>query len=223
MELIFQEENFLVKTLHTHEEAEEALRLRHDVFREELKWVPPSPDGLDLDEYDRYAQGIGIFEEKAGLLGHVRLINAPDPFMIEKDFAKLLPKDDSFKKTAGMAESTRICVKKEARTDTHLSMTLAHLLYKAMYHWSLSNGIKTLITIVEKRYYVLLKRSRFPFKQVGEFDMMGEGVLSGIISLDWREFDEVISAKRPEFFEWFVRKPDLDPKRLLSHGLYLQR
>lgn len=202
---------------------EEALRLRHEVFREELKWVPPSSDGLDLDEYDPYSHSIGIYEEKQGMLGHVRLIHAPDPFMIEKDFSKLLPKDNSFRKTDGMAESTRICVRKDARTDTHLSMTLAHLLYKAMYHWSLKNGIKKLITIVEKRYYVLLKRSKFPFVPVGEFDLMGEGVLSGIISLDWREFEEVISARRPEFFEWFVRIPDLDPKRLLSHGLYLRR
>ena len=134
MDLIFQENDFLIKTLSTHEEMEAALRLRHDVFREELKWVPPAENGLDRDEYDPYAQSIGIFDDKAALLGHVRLISAPDPFMIEKDFERLLPQDNSFKKTRDMAESTRICIRKEARTDRHLSMTLAHLLYKAMYH-----------------------------------------------------------------------------------------
>lgn len=220
MELIFQEDDFLVKTLHTHEEMEEALRLRHEVFREELKWVPPSPDGLDLDEYDPYAKSIGIFNYRRELLGHVRLIHAPSPFMIEKDFSRLLPKDHSFSKKIGMAESTRICIRKDARTDMHMSMTLAHLLYKAMYHWSLKNDIKHLITIVEKRYYVLLKRSKFPFVPVGEFGLMGEGVLSGIIALDWREFEDVLSEKRPEFFNWFVRIPDFDPERLLSHELY---
>lgn len=223
MELIFQEDSFLVKTLSTHEEMEEALRLRHDVFREELKWVPPSPDGLDLDEYDPYSRSIGIFDERQGLVGHVRLIHAPDPFMIEKDFSKLLPADGAFRKRHGMAESTRICIRKDARAEAHMSMTLAHLLYKAMYHWSRRNGITKLITIVEKRYYLLLKRSRFPFRPVGEFAMMGEGVLSGIIELDWSEFDSVISSLRPEFFDWFVRIPDLDPARLLSHGLYSRR
>lgn len=220
MELIFQEENLLVKNISTHEEFEMALRLRHKVFREELKWVPPSPDGLDLDEFDRHAYGIGIYSEKNELIGHVRLIEAPAPFMIEHDFARLLPKDGSFKKAHGMAESTRICIDKDYRTEKHNAMTLAHLLYKAMYHWSKMNGIKQLITIVEKRYYVLLKRSSFPFLQIGDFGLMGEGVLSGIISLDWSDFDRILPEKRPEFYEWFTALPGLHPARSLSHAPY---
>lgn len=223
MDLIFQEDNFLIKTLSTHEEMEAALRLRHDVFREELKWVEPAQDGLDRDEYDPYAQSIGIFDDKDVLIGHVRLIIAPDPFMIEKDFARLLPEDGTFKKLDGMAESTRICVRKETRTDRHLSMTLAHLLYKAMYHWSRHNGIKQLITIVEKRYYVLLKRSGYPFVPIGDFKLMGEGVLSGIISLDWSICDQVLKQKKPAFFEWLNNLQDFDPARLLSRGLYSRR
>lgn len=220
MELIFQEDNLLVKNISTHEEFEMALRLRHKVFREELKWVPERADGLDLDEFDDYAYGIGIYSETNELIGHVRLIEAPAPFMIEHDFSRLLPNDGSFKKTRGMAESTRICIDKDYRTEKHNSMTLAHLLYKAMYHWSKRNDIKKLITIVEKRYYVLLKRSSFPFVPVGEFGMMGEGVLSGIISLDWGEFDRVLPEKRPEFYEWFTAQPSLHPALSLSHGLY---
>jgi N-acyl-L-homoserine lactone synthetase len=43
MELIFREGNFLIKTLSAYEELEAAFRLRHEVFCEELKWVPCSP------------------------------------------------------------------------------------------------------------------------------------------------------------------------------------
>ncbi|MBI5892273.1 MAG: hypothetical protein HZB79_01240 [Deltaproteobacteria bacterium] len=43
MELIFQEGSYLIKTLSTHEEMEAAYRLRHEVFVDELKWVPACP------------------------------------------------------------------------------------------------------------------------------------------------------------------------------------
>lgn len=210
----------MIKTLSTHEEIEAALRLRHDVFREELKWVEPAEDGLDRDEYDDFSQGIGVFNEKDEIIGHVRMIPAPHPFMIEKDFSMLLPGENSFKKTAGMMEATRTCIRKDVRTDRHASMTLAHLLYKAMYHWSKINESTELITIVEKRYYLLLKRSRFPFKPIGEFIPVGDGVLSGIISLDWNEAKEKTKEVRPDLYEWVVNLPDFAPSRLLSRGLY---
>jgi len=220
MELIFAEDNFLIKTLSTHEEVDAALRLRHDVFREELKWVEPSEDGLDRDEYDAFSQGIGVFNEKNEIIGHVRLISAPDPFMIEKDFSSLLPEDNSFKKNTGMAEATRTCIRKDVRTDRYSSMTMAHLIYKALYHWSKQHESTELVTIVERRYYLLLKRSKFPFKPVGEFTPIGDGMMSGVITLKWSEFDEVVKEKRPDFYDWFVNLPDFAPSRLLSRGLY---
>lgn len=220
MELIFAEDNFLVKTLSTHEEVEAALRLRHDVFREELKWVEPSEDGLDRDEYDAFSQGIGIFNEKNEIVGHVRMIPAPYPFMIEKDFSMLLSDENSFKKKAGMMEATRTCIRKDVRTDRVATMTLAHLLYKAMYHWSTLNDSTSLITIVERRYYILLKRSGFPFKPMGDFMPVGDGVMSGIISLEWSEVHEKTKKVRPDLYEWAINLPDFDPSRLLSRGLY---
>lgn len=197
---------------------EAALRLRHDIFREELKWVPPLPDGLDRDEYDAYAHCIGVFDP-SGLIGHVRLIPAPDPYMIEKDFSCLLPSDRPFVKPLDMAESTRICVKKECRKVPVAGLSLAHLLYKAIYQWCLRNDTRHLITIIEQRYYFYLKRF-FPFEPVGEFKPLGEGVMSGIAVLDWRNFEKTASEKRPEFYKWMSSLPALDPSRLLQHGLY---
>lgn len=204
MELIFQDNGFLVKTLDSAWEVDAALRLRHDVFVDELRWVPPSPDGLEKDRYDAFAYPIGIFDDMNRLLGHVRLICSPDPFMIEKEFSRLLPKDGVFLKTPSLAESTRICVSRDVRNSHVMSMTLGHLLYKAIYHWCRLNGIARLVTIVEKRYYVLLKRSKFPFEAVGDFHLLGEGVLSGIIVLDWGRVENELSKTRPDFYNWLI-------------------
>ncbi|TAN61616.1 GNAT family N-acetyltransferase [bacterium] len=204
MELIFQEGDFLVKTLDSSWEVDAALRLRHDVFVDELRWVPPVSSGLEIDAYDSFAHPIGIFDNNNRLVGHVRLICSPNPFMIEKEFACLLPKDGVFIKTPSLAESTRICVSREVRNNQVMSMTLGHLLYKAIYHWCKLNKIARLVTIVEKRYYVLLKRSKFPFEAVGDFSLLGEGILSGIIVLDWGRVEDELSKIRPDFFNWLT-------------------
>ena len=211
MELIFQEDNFLIKTLSAPEEMDAAYRLRHEVFVDELKWVPPSPDGMEKDGYDKFAIPIGLFDmslQTGGelhLIGFVRLIQSNYPFMVEKEFACLLPKDEPLKKLPDMVESTRICIKKERRADKvgSLGLTTGHLLYKAIYNWCIIHNSRFLATIIEKRYYRHLK-SIFPFEPLGEFLRMGDGVLTGIVLLDWRDFEMASHERRPDFMEWMT-------------------
>ncbi|MBI5874895.1 MAG: GNAT family N-acetyltransferase [Deltaproteobacteria bacterium] len=218
MELIFQEGSYLIKTLSTHEEMEAAFRLRHEVFVDELKWVPASPDGMEKDGYDAFAHPIGVFDEWNKLIGYVRLIPAPQPFMIEKEFACLLPKDMPFRKLSSMAESTRICIQKEYRTTLlDSSLTLGHLLYKAIYQWCLMEDKRFFVTIVEKRYHRFLKYF-FPFEPLGDFLPLGDGVLSGIVLMDWRNFEALAKEKRPDFFQWMTNLPSLVPSQWLQHA-----
>ena len=72
--LAFYEGNFLVKTLSTDDEREQAYRLRHKVFAERLKWVKESPDELEIDAYDRLATNLGLFTESGKLCGISRLL-----------------------------------------------------------------------------------------------------------------------------------------------------
>lgn len=211
MELIFQEDNLLIKTLSAPEEMDAAFRLRHEVFVDELKWVPSSPDKREIDDYDKFAIPLGLFDlsaqtgEDMQLIGYVRLIQSNHPFMVEKEFASLIPKDKPLKKLPDMVESTRICVKKERRADKvgNLGLTTGHLLYKAIYNWCLIHNSRFLATIIEKRYYRYLK-SLFPFKPLGEFLPMGDGVLAGTVLLDWRDFERVSLERRPDFMEWMT-------------------
>jgi acyl homoserine lactone synthase len=233
MELNFHEGNYLVKTLSTHEEMEAAFRLRHEVFVDELKWVPASPDGMEKDSYDSFAHPIGIFNlsaqtgEELPLIGYVRLIQSNYPFMVEKEFASLIPKDKPFKKLPDMVECTRICIKKERRADKvgSLSLTTGHLLYKAIYNWVLIHNFRFMVAVIEKRYYRHLK-SLFPFEPLGGFLQMGDGVLAGTVLLDWRDIEMVSLEKRQDFMEWMTTMPvplpvhAHAPSGLLLHGTY---
>lgn len=222
MELFFQEGDFLIKTLTTDEERAAGYRLRHDVFCDELKWVPPSPGRMEVDAYDAFAHPIGLFDERDLLVGYVRLIHSPDPFMLEKEFACLLPGDSDFRKLPNMAESTRICVEKESRKRLVGSLSIAHLLYKAAYNWCILNDARFFVTIIEKRYYRYLKKF-FPFVPLGKFVPLGDGVLSGIVSMDWRDFELQAGAEKPAFLEWMSTLATGYPSRSQRPGPYSRR
>lgn len=64
----------------TGRELPEAYRLRHRVFREELKWLPESLFGSDKDEYDDRSLHLGRYHGNK-LVAYTRL--TPRPFMME--------------------------------------------------------------------------------------------------------------------------------------------
>ncbi len=218
MELIFQEGDYIVKMLDTYEEFDAALKLRHDVFREELKWVPPSPDGLDKDEYDSYAQSIGIFDSAHELLGNVRLIQAPAPFMIEKEFACLLTEDEHFTKKSDSAEVTRYCVKKSHRHRRFLAC-ISNLIYKGLYQWNIYHSIRHSIMVVDDRCYRLLRLSGLPVRSKGDFLTMPDGVKAAICTLDWLEFEKIAAVNKPGFLTWMGTISNRSSAQLQGHAI----
>ncbi len=202
MELIFQEGNFLVKTLNTPEELEASFRLRHEVFCGELKWVPPSPDGMEKDAYDGFAQNIGVFNEMNQLVGNIRLIRADYPFMIEKEFAFLMPKGANIRKGPDIAEVTRLCVRKLNRFN-QAGPNIAHLLYKGLYQWNLNNGIRYSWMVIEKKSYRHLRLTGLPVEALdNKFLTMPGGIKAAICTLDWCRFEDIAGDKKPELLEW---------------------
>lgn len=220
METLFCEGDWLVKTLQTDAERVDAYRLRHDVFAVELKWVLPTSNRMESDYYDAFAVHFGIFNFSGQIDGYVRLIASPRPFMVEREFACLMTSVTGFVKTSNMVELTRICVRKNARTLTCRGMTLAQCLYKAVYNWCLEAGYTHMVAVVEKKYYILMKRSKFPLESVGDFIPLGAGVLSGVVMLDWRRIEKELKYERPDYYSWLVNLQDFPQARSLRRALY---
>lgn len=215
MALIFQEGEFLVKTLSAHEELEAALRLRHAVFCDELKWVPPSPDGLETDAYDRYSDLIGVYDAGRTLIGHIRLTPYPYPFMVEKEFASLLPEGRQLKKAPDVFEVTRLCVKKDHRSAS--GAIVSRTLYKSAFQWSVSNGMRHSVIVVDYRCFRHLRLFGLTIDPIGEFKVMPDGVRAAACNIDWHKFDRVARLERPKFHEWMSTLqapcPSLSPPR----------
>lgn len=216
MALIFQEGEFLVKTLSAHEELEAALRLRHAVFCDELKWVPPSPDGLETDAYDRFSDLIGVYDAGRTLIGHIRLTPSPHPFMVEKEFACILPEGVTVAKGPKTAEVTRLCVRKESR-GIRLPASVPNMLYKGMYQWSLAMSRRVLVIVVDKRCFRHLRATGLTVDPLGPFHTMPDGVSAAVCAINWDKFERVSGVQRPEYLEWMSTLqapcPSLSPRR----------
>jgi putative hemolysin len=74
--LYIEKEAYVIKTVESSWELKAALRLRHDVFYQELLNVP-SPGGFDTDAYDLLCDHLVILDKKTGgLVGTYRLISS---------------------------------------------------------------------------------------------------------------------------------------------------
>lgn len=207
----------MIKSLTAYEEMEQGYRLRHEVFSEELRWAPISGDQMEVDCYDSFASGLGVFDKEQKLLGYTRFITSPRPFMIDKEFACLTTGKERIKKSQDMAEITRLCVRKQGRKADYI-LRVSNLLYKGIYHWSLKMGIRHLVMVVDKRYYRLLRLTGIPVKMVGRFIVMPDSVQAAVIRLDLDEFREVAIYKSPEFYYWVTTEPGRSPSQELSHA-----
>lgn len=197
----FHQEGIFVKLLSNETEMTASFRLRHEVFCEELKWVPVFSDKMERDRYDDFSESIGVFNERSELVGNMRLIRVPRPFMIEKEFACMLPRGMKIRKTPDVAEVTRFCVRKDYRAGRS-NLSVPNFLYKGLYHWNLYNGIRYSWMVVDKRYYRLLRLTGLPTEAVGDFVAMPDGVKAAVCLLDWRKFEEKAKNKKPEFLKW---------------------
>jgi len=192
------------------EERIQAYHLRHRIFCRELGWVPGREDLLEIDDYDDYAVFFGVFDSERRLAAYLRLIMPEKPFMLEKEFLSLVGPGHKIERSRDRAEISRLCVAPEARKSRIASGSRTYgisiFLFKGVYHWCIDKGIRYLYAVTEEKVYRLFCAKGFPYRLIGEPTTMADGVTAMAVILDWREFEELNSAKRPQMLEWFSQR-----------------
>ncbi|MGE0470619.1 MAG: acyl-homoserine-lactone synthase [Nitrospira sp.] len=198
----FYEGEFLVKTLDTKEELTQAYQLRHRVFAEKLRWVPPTEDGQEMDMYDLWGVTIGVLHHDGTLLGMARLLPSSGKFMLENEFGALLPGDYMIRKEQDTAEITRLAVKPDIQ-DAKLSTQVMLGTLKGIYQWAVENKIRYYYLEVEHRFLRALRMLGFPCEPIGpvvKLPPAGAGAVAALY--DMARFDNENMEKRPGFLEW---------------------
>ncbi len=207
LSILIREGSFTVTNLTNEDEILQSYSLRHRIFCEELKWVPPSKDLLETDKYDNAAVLFGVFDEHNKLIAYLRLILSDRTYMLENEFSFLVQSDHKIRKETDTAEVSRLCMSPEARTDFvsgNFGMhSISMLLYKGLYHWCAQNNIRYIYLVVEYRLIRLLRTKGFPCRIIGQPVIMPDGIIAVAGVMDWRDFESINSVKRPTMLGWF--------------------
>jgi len=200
----FYERDLVVKTLSTRDELEKAYRLRHKVFAETLRWVPPTEDGQEVDMYDLWGTSIGLVRHDGQLLGLARLLPASGEFMLERDLRMLLPQGHVLRKEQDTAEITRLALDPAIR-DKSLSARLMLTLIKGIYHWALVRDVRYFYLEVEYRFFRVLHGLGIPCDPLGlPVALPPAGALSVAATMDIAKCETVLAQKRPLLMEWMA-------------------
>ena len=128
----------------------ELMRFRHRVFREQLRWLPESQDGLDLDEYDPFSDNFAVVSQNK-VVGSVRMTSGKYPFMLEREFRPLLPAGWKLEKSAKSAEITRFAVGEDAQGRR--PEVASRLLYFSLHQWAMAHRVRLMYFVVEPAFF----------------------------------------------------------------------
>ncbi len=198
---LFREAGYTIRIVETDEEHDQAFRLRHAVYCEQLGWVPVCPDGRERDRYDPGSTTLGVFADHGQLLGLVRLIPPERPFMLENDFRALLRPGYRLRKGPDTAEITRLTTLSRARRPSGAS-PIASLLYKAIYRWSRACEVRYLYAVVETRFLEHLRHRGLPCIALGPPYGFGAGPPVVATLLDRALFERLACARPTSFCDW---------------------
>jgi N-acyl-L-homoserine lactone synthetase len=217
----FYEGPYCIRSLAGEEEKLKAARLRHEVFCENLKWVPPCSDGLETDEYDPFSMAIGVFSAEEELLGVFRFLPPSWSFMLEREFAPLLAPGYRVRKEWDTAEVTRFTVAPDLRHHGISPGHISRLMYKGMYQWSLENDVRYIYVAVERRFLRALVIAGYPYEAIGPVTALPPaGAESVAAILDWENFRSENREKRATLLEWIETR---QPASVPMHGQWLGR
>ena len=210
------EDGVRLKIAQREDDKNKAYKLRHILFSQELKWVPESEDGREIDEYDTSAVMLIAQDSQNQVLGHMRIHPPETPFMIEDEFSQLLHKSCHIKKTPDIVEVTRCGVAPWARSLKFRtpwgSADVFTLLIKGTYAWCLEHGCNYVYAVTDHKVIRLLKMRGFPVEPLGEPTLMPDGVIAVAFGIDWRRFEEKTFQQNRGMLAWFTP----DPKALAS-------
>lgn len=208
--IFFREAGCSVRSLESDEDRIESYRLRHRVFSETLRWVPPTPARLEIDVYDQVAIPLGVFSENGALVGFVRFLPSDHRFMLESEFADLIAPGYRVRKAPDTVEISRLAVAPDAQSS---DPSRAHfsILLKGLYQWSVVNSVRFAYMEVEKRFFRVLRAMGFPCEPIGPFTALPPaGAESVAAILDWAAFREQNAIQRPAFLAWMSTTQSTD-------------
>jgi N-acyl-L-homoserine lactone synthetase len=214
----YYEEELLMKTLTTKKEQDAAYHLRHQIFAEELGWVPCNEIKKEIDRYDCNCVQVGIFA-RGCLIASLRIHFPTDQFMIENEFKAVIG-DHKVAKTSQTIEVTRFCIARDVRkSQIHTqygTFPVVAALKKAFYSWCRNNDKDVFYMVVSNFFFRLLKLLGLPCTAVAPAVTMPDGVVAVAAISSWAAFENFTEQNKPALLAWFRDQTLMDIEKMVA-------
>jgi len=176
---------------HYRTEMEQAYRLRHKVFVEELGWTDlAKPDGLEIDQFDGKHAVHLLYIERGRVLGYQRMLPSTRPHLL----SEVMPELCEVERPVGphIWECTRHCVAPGHRERGRFAAPIANALLSGMVEWGLESGITTAIIEIEPVLLLRLVQLHFRMLPLGLPRRIGkQDVVAVTASFDARTLERL--------------------------------
>jgi acyl-homoserine lactone synthase len=152
---------------------EQAYRLRHAVFVEELQWEDlRRADGREIDQFDDGRAVHMLYVDDGRLLGYQRMLPSMRPHILSEVLPGLC--DGDFPVGAHIWEWTRYCVSPGHRDRGRMLSPVGNMLLSGIVEWGLQNGVSSIIIEMNPIWLLRLVQLHFRVTPLGIPQQLGK-------------------------------------------------
>jgi acyl-homoserine lactone synthase len=174
-----------------HDQMEQAFRLRHAVFVEEMKWEDlRKPDGRETDQFDDDRALHMLYVQEAQVLGYQRLLPTIRPHLL----SEIMPDLCEGTRPVGpnIWEWTRYCVSRPHRERGRTLSPIANALLSGIVEWGLESGVDKIIIEMDPIWVLRLVQLYFRVTPLGLPKRVSTGdVVAVVAAFDVRTRDRL--------------------------------
>jgi acyl-homoserine lactone synthase len=196
-------------------EMEQAFRLRHKVFVEEMGWTDlAKPDGQEIDQFDTKHAVHMLYIEDKKVLGYQRMLPSTRPHLL----SEVTPELCEVERPVGphIWECSRHCVAQGRREKGRFAAPIANALLSGMVEWGLENGVSTAIIEIDPLLLLRLVQLHFRMLPLGLPQRVGnQDFLAVTATFDWRTLERLRELRGSHYR---VLAESLEKKPALLHA-----
>ncbi|WP_425908107.1 acyl-homoserine-lactone synthase [Nitrobacter sp. TKz-YC02] len=192
-------------------EMEQAYRLRHNVFVDEMGWEDlRKPDGREIDQFDDGRALHMLYIEDGRVLGYQRMLPSMRPHLLTEVLPHLCEGD--FPVGPHIWEWTRYCVTREHRDRGRILSPAGNLLLSSIVEWGLASGVGKIIIEMNPLWLLRLVQLNFRVTPLGLPQQIGKDSIIAVTAAFDRRTLQKLQEMRGNVAQAIVAQPEADQR-----------
>ncbi|GEC15016.1 acyl-homoserine-lactone synthase [Nitrobacter winogradskyi] len=192
-------------------EMEQAYRLRHNVFVDEMGWDDlRKPDGREIDQFDDGRALHMLYIEEDRVLGYQRMLPSMRPHLLTEVLPHLCEGD--FPVGPHIWEWTRYCVTRQHRDRGRILSPVGNLLLSAIVEWGLASGVQKIIIEMNPLWLLRLVQLNFRVTPLGLPQQIGKDSIIAVTAAFDRRTLKKLQEVRGNVVPAVVAQPEADQR-----------